>query len=210
MSPSTEVLAVDEPGAFERALTEIEQGGMVAVPTDTVYGLVCRYDDDDAIERIFQLKERDLVKPLPVLLADVSQIGLVSDAPLTPLATLLAERFWPGPLTLILAAAPHLPARLIAGGETVGIRIPDDDFLRALARAAGPLASSSANHSGDKSASNAAAVLEEFDGKIPLIINGGESPHGLASTVLDLVSEPPRILRPGPIDTAVRSLLFEP
>ena len=144
----TVVLAADETGALARAAAALDQGAVIGVPTDTVYGLVCLCSDAAAIDRLFAVKERPAEKALPVLLGDVQQARAVVEGPLPPPARLLMERYWPGPLTLVLPAQPHLPTALTAGKGTVGVRLPAQPFLQALARCVGPLASSSANRSG--------------------------------------------------------------
>ena len=144
----TVVLAADEVGALERAAAAVEQGAVIGVPTDTVYGLVCLCRDAAAIDRLFAVKERPSHKALPVLLGDAEQVRAVVRGAGGPVAQALIERYWPGPLTLVLPARSHLPVALTAGGETVGVRVPAQPFLRALARRVGPLASSSANRSG--------------------------------------------------------------
>ena len=180
---------------------------VIAAPTDTVYGLVCRYDSSAAIEELYRVKDRPPEKALPVLIGDASQLALVVDGELSALAQELIARFWPGPLTLILPALAHLPPVLTAGGSTVGVRIPDQPFLRELARQAGPLASSSANRSGGPECSTADEVLAQLDGRIPLLVDGGPTPLGQASTVLDLSGETLRILREGPVGEMIRELI---
>ena len=145
----TVVLAADEVDALERAAAAVEQGAVIGVPTDTVYGLVCLCRDAAAIDRLFAVKERPSHKALPVLLGDAEQVRAVVRGAGGPVAQALIERYWPGPLTLVLPARSRLPAALTAGGETVGVRLPAQPFLRALARRVGPLASSSANRSGE-------------------------------------------------------------
>ena len=142
-----------------------------------------------------------------MLIGDESQLAQVVDGELPALAQALIARFWPGPLTLILPALPHLPTVLTASGTTIGVRIPDQPFLRELARQAGPLASSSANRSGGAECRTGAEVLAQLDGRIPLLVDGGVSPHGQASTVLDLTTTPPRILREGPLGETIRGLI---
>lgn len=203
----TEVLPANKRQALSDAVTLIRYGQVIAVPTDTVYGLVCRYNSSQAIEELYRVKDRPPEKALPVLIGDESQLAQVIAGPLPALAQELIAAFWPGPLTLILPALPHLPPILTAGGSTVGVRIPNQPFLRDLARQAGPLASSSANRSGGPECSTAAAVLAQLDGRIPLLVDGGPTPHGQASTVLDLSSATPRILREGPLGEVIRGLL---
>ncbi|MGB5049007.1 MAG: L-threonylcarbamoyladenylate synthase, partial [Caldilineaceae bacterium] len=193
--------------ALADATTLLRYGQVIAAPTDTVYGLVCRYDRRGAIEELYRVKERPPEKALPVLLGDESQLAQVVEGELSALAQELIACFWPGPLTLILPALPHLPPVLTAGGSTVGVRIPDQPFLRELARQAGPLASSSANRSRGAECHSAAEVLAQLDGRIPLLVDGGSSPLAQASTVLDLTTTPPRILREGPVGAAVRRVI---
>ncbi len=145
----TVVIAADQPGALEQAAAAVEQGAVIGVPTDTVYGLVCLCSDAAAIDQLFAVKERSSQKALPVLLGDAEQASAVVRATGEAAAQALIERYWPGPLTLVLPARGHLPPALTAGGDTAGVRLPAHPFLRALARRVGPLASSSANRSGD-------------------------------------------------------------
>lgn len=203
----TEILSAHNHRTLSDAVILIQEGQVIAAPTDTVYGLVCRYDSSRAIEELYRVKDRPPEKALPVLIGDESQLAQVVDGELPSLAQELITRFWPGPLTLILPALPHLPPVLTAGGSTVGVRIPDQPFLRELARKAGPLASSSANRSGGPECHTAREVLAQLDGRIPLLVDAGVSPHGQASTVLDLTTTPPRILREGPLGETVRGLL---
>ncbi|MDE0069805.1 MAG: L-threonylcarbamoyladenylate synthase [Caldilineaceae bacterium] len=195
----TVVLAADETGALARAAAALDQGAVIGVPTDTVYGLVCLCSDAAAIDRLFAVKERPAEKALPVLLGDVQQARAVVEGPLPPPARLLMERYWPGPLTLVLPAQPHLPTALTAGKGTVGVRLPAQPFLQALARCVGPLASSSANRSGAPPCATAAAVLEQLEGRIPLLVDAGPTPLAEPSTVLDLSAAQPELLRPGPL-----------
>ncbi len=204
----TRILPADEPTALDQAAELIRAGQVIAAPTDTVYGLVCRADDPQAIRRLYAVKERPLEKALPVLLAGEEQLPqVIADVP--RLARLLMARFWPGPLTLVLPARPDLPRVLTGGGATVAVRVPDHPFLRALARRAGPLASSSANRSGEPPARTAQEVLAQLAGRIPLVVDGGEAPGGVASTVVDVTGPLPRILREGPVAEQVRALLAQ-
>lgn len=203
----TEVLSVKKKQALADAVTLLRYSQVIAAPTDTVYGLVCRFDSSSAIEELYRVKDRPPEKALPVLIGDESQLAQVVVGELSALAQELFARFWPGPLTLILPALPHLPPVLTAGGSTVGVRIPDQPFLRELARKAGPLASSSANRSGGPECHTAAEVLAQLDGRIPLLVDGGSSPLAQASTVLNLTTTPPGILREGPVGETIRELI---
>ncbi|MCY3709428.1 MAG: L-threonylcarbamoyladenylate synthase [Caldilineaceae bacterium] len=195
----TVVMAADQPGALEQAAAAVEQGAVIGAPTDTVYGLVCLCSSAAAIDRLFAVKERPDHKALPVLLGDAEQATAVVRPPVDAAAQALIDRYWPGPLTLVLPARSHLPPALTAGGDTVGVRLPAHPFLRALARRVGPLASSSANHSGAPPCATAAAVLDQLDGRIPLLIDAGPAPLAQSSTVLDMSGPQPQLLREGPI-----------
>lgn len=203
----TEVRPADQAKTLSDAVDFVRAEQVIAAPTDTVYGLVCRFDSSKAMEELYRVKDRPADKALPVLLGDESQLPLVIAGPLPALAQELIARFWPGPLTLILPALPHLPPVLTAGGATVGVRIPDQPFLRELARRAGPLASSSANRSGGPECSTAAAALAQLDGRIPLLVDAGLTALAQASTVLGLSGDTPRILREGPLGETVRGML---
>jgi len=203
----TDVLCAEKPATLDTGVAVLSREQVIAVPTDTVYGLVCRYDSQRAIEELYRVKDRPPEKALPVLLGDKSQLDAVLAGSLSELAQDLIARFWPGPLTLILPALPHLPSVLTADRSTVGVRVPDQPFLRELARQAGPLASSSANRSGGSECGTAAEVLAQLDGRISLLVDGGETPHAMASTVLDLSGTTPAILRAGPVGEAIRGLL---
>jgi L-threonylcarbamoyladenylate synthase len=189
------------------AVEHVISGAVIAVPTDTVYGVVCRFDSEEAIDQLYWVKERPPQKALPVLLGDEGQLDRVIQAGLSPLAGQLIRQFWPGPLTIVLPALSHLPSILNSGGDTIAVRIPDHPFLRDLARQAGPLASSSANRSGQPDCRTAQAVLDQLTGRVPLIVDGGETVHLLASTVLDLTGEEPLILREGPLGQTIRAWL---
>lgn len=207
MIGSTEVWSETKKQALSDAVILIQKSQVIAAPTDTVYGLVCRFDSSSAIEELYRVKERPPEKALPVLIGDESQLAQVVEGELSGLAQTLIARFWPGPLTLILPALPHLPPVLTAGGSTVGVRIPNQPFLRELARKAGPLASSSANRSGGAECHNVSEVLAQLDGRIHLLVDGGSSRLAQASTVLDLTTTPPRILREGPLGETIRELI---
>ena len=175
----------------------IRRGGLVAVPTETVYGLAANGFDSTAVERIFAVKGRPENKPLSLMVSGREAIDeLCEDVPAG--AYMLADCFWPGPLTIVLKAKPCIPEIVRAGGETVGLRCPDHpktlELLRELRL---PLAAPSANPSGESSPTEAKQVLDYFDGRIDGIIDGGKCDFGLESTVIDLSRTPYRILRRG-------------
>ena len=181
----------------EAAAELLRAGGLVAVPTETVYGLAGNGLDPAVIEKIYEVKDRPAVKPISLMVPGAEAIDSVCTG-VPPAAKALAERFWPGPLTLVLKARPEVPEVLRAGGETVGLRCPrQQQTLELLKRLEFPLAVPSANPSGEPSPKTAEAVLAYFDGKIEAVIDGGPCELGLESTVLDMSRTPYRILRQG-------------
>ncbi|HUI89882.1 MAG TPA: L-threonylcarbamoyladenylate synthase [Anaerolineales bacterium] len=194
---NTEVLDVNAPRSIQRALEILQAGGLVAFPTDTVYGVGAQAFDGKAVESIYKAKARPLEKAIPVLIGDVEDINQVaSEVPL--MAKKLAARFWPGPLTLIVPKRINVPDSVSAAG-TVGVRVPDHAAARRLLRAAGPMGVTSANLSGKPSPSTAEEVFSQLNGRIPLILDGGKTPGGIASTVVDCTGTNPIIVRDGPI-----------
>jgi L-threonylcarbamoyladenylate synthase len=192
-----------DPAALEEALALLRDGKVVALPTDTVYGLAVDSLNPTAIAAIYEAKGRPPQKALPLLMADEAQIEMVVRE-FPPLAHTLIAHFMPGALTIILPAKPHLPPILTAGGDTVAVRIPDNTVVRQLAARLGyPLAVSSANRSGDADSHTAQEVSERVGAHIELILDGGRTPDKGSSTVLDLTVTPPRILREGPITKAM-------
>jgi L-threonylcarbamoyladenylate synthase len=193
-APSAEVLA--------EAARVLRSGGLVAFPTETVYGLGANALDASAVARIFAAKGRPANNPLIVHLADVSQIQLVA-ANWPESAACLAERFWPGPLTLVLPKRDTVPDQVTAKGPTVAVRVPAHPVAQALLRAAGlPIAAPSANRSTELSPTQAEHVLRGLEGRIEMLLDGGPTSGGIESTVLNLTTIPPRLLRPGPIRVA--------
>lgn len=185
--------------AIAAAARVLQQGGLVAFPTETVYGLGANALDAQAIRRLYRAKERPASNPLIVHVADIAQLeGLVVDPP--PAALGLAQRFWPGPLTLVLKRHPSLPDLIAMQRDTLALRLPAHPVARALIRATGrPLVAPSANRFARPSATRAAHVLADLDGRIDLLLDGGPTRIGLESTVLDLCASPPTLLRPGAI-----------
>ncbi|MDP7551070.1 MAG: L-threonylcarbamoyladenylate synthase [Acidimicrobiales bacterium] len=186
----------DNPGAaLSAAVAELRSGAVVVVPTDTVYGLAALVDDADAVAALFERKGRPAHKRVAVLVADVAQALRVVDP--GPGFDRLVERFWPGPLTLVCRRASGFGAWLGDDLDTVAVRCPGHDLTRSLASEVGPLAATSANRSGDDNPVSAVAAGEAVGGGL-LVLDGGECGTD-ASTVLDLVSEPARVLRQGAI-----------
>jgi L-threonylcarbamoyladenylate synthase len=197
----TQLLPLSDPDAIPRALDLLRRDGIVAFPTDTVYGLGANAFSATGIERLFDAKGRDLNKAIAVLLGDVEQLASVASS-LTGSAEKLAARFWPGALTLVVTRGPGLP-EMISPRPTVGVRIPDHDGARALLRQSGALATTSANRSGWSNPLTAQDVLAQLDGLVELVLDGGAVPGGMPSTVVDCTAETIQVLREGPISTAM-------
>ena len=193
----TEVLQADHPIALQHATDVLNNGGLVVFPTDTVYGLAALPYNAEYIERLFVVKGRNSTRAIAVLVADIIDLRKVSESP-NQVAQRLAERFWPGPLTLIVPRHPSLPD-ILSPLPTIGVRVPDHPVARALLRKTGPLAVTSANLSGRETASTAGEALAQLGGRIHLILDGGTTPGGVASTVVDCTTQELMIVRQGPI-----------
>jgi L-threonylcarbamoyladenylate synthase len=205
----TEVVSAGDPNALHYAVDVLRYDGLVAFPTDTVYGVGAPVFKADVVARLYPLKGRTADKAIAVLIAGLPDLARVAAA-VPREAELLAEAFWPGALTLVLPKRPEVPAA-VSRFATVGVRVPDLAFTRALLESAGPLAVTSANRSGAPSAVTAEEALAVLDGRIDLLIDGGRCPGGLASTVVDCTATPPRVLRAGPIDDeAIEAALKAP
>jgi len=198
------------PSAIAQAATLLRDGQIVAFPTETVYGLGADALRPEAVQRIFAAKGRPADNPLIVHVAEVADVEPLV-ARIDARARLLMERFWPGPLTLVLPKAARVPNQVTAGLDTVAVRLPAHPVALALIRqAAKPIAAPSANRSGRPSPTVARHVYEDMDGRIPLILDGGACTVGVESTVLDLTEEAPVVLRPGGVTPeALRELLGE-
>ena len=195
--------------SIQVALQILREGGLVAFPTDTVYGVGALVFDGKAVESIYVAKQRPIEKAIPVLMADAADMEKVGmDIP--EVAYQLAARFFPGPLTCLIPKQPTLPES-VSATETVGVRVPDHEVARALLRAAGPMAVTSANISGQASPSTAQEVLAQLGGRIELILDGGKTPGGVPSTLVDCTGKDLKILREGPISLAeIRQKLSSP
>lgn len=196
MSTTTVVSTFDERWLSE-ALKALRMGQLVAFPTDTVYGLGCDAFNSFAVERLYLCKGRGTEKAIPILVASIEQVSRVSKITDDQLVK-IGEAFWPGPLTTIIEKHPSLPAA-ISSGDTVGVRIPDHPIALELLEAWGPMAVTSANRSSEPNAMDANEVLAQLDGQFDLLIDGGRSPGGIPSTVVDCRVSPVEILREGPI-----------
>ena len=194
---STQTLPASQ---IQQALTVLKNGGIVAFPTDTVYGLGAFAFDNAAIESIYVAKDRPIEKAIPILIGDLGDLDQVADN-IPSMALCFAARFWPGPLTCIVPKKQTLPLA-VSATPTVAIRIPNHPDALALLRAAGPMAVTSANISGQTSPSTAEEVYAQLKGRLPMILDGGKTPGGVPSTLVDCTGIEPVILREGPISLA--------
>jgi L-threonylcarbamoyladenylate synthase len=188
----------DDSSALEEAAGVLSEGGIVAYPTETFYALGVRFDHKAALERLFDLKNREEQAPFPLILPSVEDAERVASS-IPPLAQKLIEKYWPGPLTIVLPALPGLSGFLALKG-TVAVRVPGESPALELARVCGfPITATSANPSGSPSPETAENVLEYFDQGIDLVLDGGRTPGGLASTIVDATGEKIVVLREGAI-----------
>ncbi len=194
---NAEILGSDHPQVLDRAISTLKDGGLVALPTDTVYGIAADAWNGEAVSKLYEVKNRSELKSIPVLLHGEAAINEVAEDSSGRMHALAAE-FWPGPLTMVVNRKRELPSE-VSATATVGIRAPDHEFAWALLKIYGALASTSANLSGQPSATTADQVIEYLVGKIDLIIDGGETAGGIPSTVVDITVSPPALLRQGPI-----------
>jgi L-threonylcarbamoyladenylate synthase len=193
----TLTLPASYPQAIPLAIETLLSGGLVAFPTDTVYGVGALAFYGAAVESIYAAKNRPNEKAIPILLGDGSHLAKVT-AEIPAMALTLAARFWPGPLTLVVPKHPNLP-EAVSATATVGVRVPDHPLARNLLCLAGPMAVTSANLSGQPSPSTAQEVLDQLGGRIALILDGGKTPGGVPSTVVNCLGMEPAILREGPL-----------
>ncbi len=199
----TQVLTINaehpQPEIIRQAAEVLRRGGLVAFPTETVYGIGANALDPEAAQSIFNAKGRPAKNPLIVHLPNAEAVHQVAQTWPSD-AAILAEHFWPGPMTLVLPKKPHVPATVTGGGQTVAVRVPAHPVAQALLRAVElPIAAPSANRSTRLSPTEAQHVLRDLDGRINLLLDGGPTTRGIESTVIDLSVAVPRILRPGMI-----------
>jgi len=197
----TRVLKIDPDAVMAGVIQEISRvlanNSVIVYPTDTFYGLGANCFSQKALHRIFEIKKRPGFKGLPVLVSDLEMAkGMTAGLP--PVFYTLASRFWPGPLTLVFKAASHLPPELVGPGRTIGIRLPAVAWLQALIRESGvALVTTSANISGEGEIDSAQEVIRVFKGRVDFIVDGGRTPGGKPSTVIDLTGEKPILIREG-------------
>ena len=203
----TAILSANDPYALPHAVDVLRNGGIVAFPTDTVYGLGALAFDARSVDRLYIAKGRSHERAIAILIHDEEQLTQVAQN--LSFSTLeLAKKFWPGPLTLVVERHQNVP-EAISPLLTVGVRVPDHSFARKLLTMAGPLAVTSANLSGGENTNTANEVLKQLSGRIHLILDGGRTPGGVPSTVVDCTTPEPVILRPGPISMAQIKKILE-
>ncbi|MCK4801699.1 MAG: threonylcarbamoyl-AMP synthase [Anaerolineales bacterium] len=193
----TLILQIDQPQSISRAVEIVQSGGVIAFPTDTVYGIGVSAFNEEAIEKLYQVKGRSYQKAIPILVSDQEELTRITP-PLDQNVKAIIQRFWPGAITLIIPLLKGMPENL-SPTQTIGVRIPDFKLTRELLSHTGPLAATSANISGGESTLTAEEVAENLGGMIDLILDGGKTPGGVPSTVLDCTQAEPIILREGPI-----------
>jgi L-threonylcarbamoyladenylate synthase len=192
-------LSIAAPDALQRAVSILRLGQVVAFPTDTVYGVGAHAFLPEAVARLYAVKGRPPGMAIPLLLSDAALMQSVCTV-IPPLAWILAERFWPGALSLVLLRAMAVPSLATAGGPTVAVRVPDQPLVRDICRALGaPLAATSANLHGRPAPVTADEAWTAVAGQVPLLLDGGRCPGGRASSLLDLTVTPPVLLREGPV-----------
>jgi L-threonylcarbamoyladenylate synthase len=205
----TEVISAQDPQAVRYAADVLRHDGLVAFPTDTVYGVGALVFHEAAVQRLYRVKGRSTDKAIAVLVAHHADLLNIAGA-LTASARQVAQKFWPGPLTLVVARHPRLP-KAVSALPTVGVRQPDHPVVAQLLALTGPLAVTSANRSGEPNTLTAQEVLAQLEGRIDLILDGGRVNGGVPSTVVDVTGSEPVILRAGPvsaedIEKALRSV----
>jgi L-threonylcarbamoyladenylate synthase len=195
----TKRVFLQESGSLEIAVDILRRGGVIAFPTDTVYGVGAHAFLPEAVAQIYTVKERPAHMPVPILLPNADALlSVCTDIPAE--AWRLSERFWPGGLSMVLRRSPAVPDVVVAGGRTVAVRVPDHTLILKLCeRLVAPLAATSANRHGEPAPVTPEEVERRLGGRIGLILDGGSCHGGVPSTVLDLTVRPPKILRQGPI-----------
>ena len=204
----TRVYRLPDLAAYEAGHDALETGELVAFPTDTVYGLACDLWQEKAVARLYEAKERPARLPIPVLVSAEEHVDQVAQN-VSPAVYALIKRFWPGGLTIVLERREKVPARLVSGGPTIAVRMPDHPVAQQMIeRVGGALAVTSANRSGQPAATDVAGVIDQLADRIAIVLDGGGCPGGVPSTVVDMASTPPRILRVGAIGpSALRVVL---
>ena len=188
--------------SIDRAVAVLRRGGLIGIPTDTVYGIAANALDEDAVDRVFRLKGREDTSPIPVLVGEVEDL-FIYGRDVTDEAVALAEAFWPGQLTIVVRKSGSIPPVVSGGLDTVGLRIADHLVPRRLVSALGaPITATSANISGSESLTSALSVAEQLGASLDLVLDGGQLVASKPSTVIDATFRPARILREGAVSRA--------
>lgn len=209
------VRSIEETSTLTLALEYLTANDAIVAPTDTVYGLMCRFDQPEAIDKLYEIKGRPPTKAIPVLIGHPDQLNQLTPMPLSPVVQALVEEFWPGPLTIVLPALPTLSTILTAQQPTVGVRLPNHTWLRELIDQSGPLAATSANLSGQGEAHTVAQALAQLQGRVGLVLadptlDQENRVDRLASTVVSVTgTHSVQLLRDGPIGARVKQFLQE-
>lgn len=195
---------------LHRVVGRLEDGSIIAYPTETFYGLGVKFDIEDSLKKLYEIKQRPKEKAMPLIIGNTEILSVVT-TPLTPTAILLIERFWPGPLTLVLPAKKNLSEYITAGSNKVAVRIPGESFALHLARTINfPITATSANLSGMPPAQDAETVIRYFGDNIDLLIDGGSTPSNLPSTIVEVTEDGIKVLREGMISReSLRKFLRE-
>ncbi len=197
------LLSESKPQILKRAIDVLNRGGIVAFPTETFYGLGVKYDNEESLHRLYEIKHRPKEKPMPLLVPSIKVASSLCKT-VSLLERMLMERYWPGPLTIVLKAAENLSDYITAGTGKVAMRIPGRSFALTLVKKAGfPITATSANISGQPPANNAQRVIEYFDDRIDLIIDGGKTYGIEPSTIVEVVEGKVRILRKGMVEPSI-------
>jgi len=187
---------MSSPADLERAVSILRRGGVIAMPTDTLYALVAAARDAEAVRRVFAMKGRKFSKPLPLFVSGLAMAERI--AVFNPHARRLAGRFWPGPLTIVLPKQPAFESEALAGGDTVALRVPDHDLARAVVEALdAPVTATSANRSSGRDPVSPEEVLRQLDGEVDFLLDAGPCPVGFASTVVDCTGPELHVTRQG-------------
>jgi L-threonylcarbamoyladenylate synthase len=194
----SDLVSANTPGLIREAARLLAAGELIIFPTDTVYGIGAAASNEAAIRRLYAVKGRPTDKPLPLLIADSASASWIADV--TPIAKSLASRFWPGPLTIVMRKHEDFRSLALAKQQTIGLRVPDNSVIRDIIHTLGePITGTSANRSGSRSPSSAAEAAFQLGEMVAIVIDDGRLPGGKESTVIDITTTPPTVLREGPV-----------
>lgn len=200
--PGTEIISVTDHEAANKAANILNKGGVIVYPTETLYGIGALASNDEAAERIFEIKGRPHGKPIPLLVKDLPMLSEIAES--NTLAASLSQVFWPGRLTMILTLKSDLPELITCGTGKIALRISSHPFLESLFNLISePLTSTSANISNGPNLTDPQELFETFNGKVDLIVDSGKIPESRGSTIVDLTLDPPQVLREGDINSAI-------